>query len=412
MKKLVLFFVFASVFLFASFDQQVFLFVQTLVSEKFDAALKMCTDQVKAQLTPESLSNIWNSLKTQFGSFKEVVSYEGTQKGEYEVYNVVLKFERGKISTLVTVDRNGKVAGLFFTQAPEEKYSPPEYVNTERFIEEDVMVGDLPGKITVPKGTGPFPAVVLIHGSGPNDMDETIGPNKIFKDIAYGLSSNGIIVLRYHKRTYVKPMDPSSLTVEEEVIKDAIKAVQILRKRKDVSKVFVLGHSLGAMLAPEIAERSHADGVVMISPPARPLEEVMEDQLKYLQSLGLAHDVEKNLEILEKLKKREVPPDEIVLGASARYFYDLEDRNPVSVAKEISIPMLLIFGERDYQVTKKDREIWSRELSEKQNVKIVVFKDLNHLMMSGKEQSTPIEYIKKGHVDENVIETIAKWMVK
>lgn len=400
------------VMVFGAFDQEAFLFVQHLTSEDFESALNMCSNQVKSQLSVQSLSSIWNSLKAQLGDFREIAGYEKITQGEYEIYNFTLKFDRGEISALVTIDREGKVAGLFFKQATKTEYELPDYVDPESFEEKDITVNGLPGKITIPKGSGPFPAVVLVHGSGPNDMDETIGPNEIFKDIAYGLSSKGIIVLRYHKRTFVEKVDPTTLTVEKEVIEDALEAVKILKERKGVSRVYILGHSLGAMLAPEIAERSKADGVIMIAPPARPLEEVMEAQIKYLQSLGFASNVEETLNILEKLKRKEIPPDEIVLGASAKYFYDLRERDPVSEAKKLTIPMLLIFGGRDYQVTEKDREIWLKELSGRENVKILVFDDLNHLMISGEGKSTPVEYMKKGHVDKRVINEIAGWMVK
>ncbi|MDK2786547.1 MAG: esterase [Thermotoga sp.] len=412
MRITIFFIVLLGVMVFGAFEQEAYLFVQRLTSEDFETALSMCTDQVRKQLSLQNLSSIWNSLKSQLGGFKEIVAYEKTTQGEYEIYNFTLRFERGEISALVTMDGKGEVAGLFFTQSAGAKYEPPDYANLESFEEKDISVNGLPGKITIPEGKGPFPAVVLVHGSGPNDMDETIGPNKIFRDIAYGLSSNGILVLRYHKRTFVEKMDPTSLTVEEEVIKDALEAVRILKQREDVSRVYVLGHSLGAMLAPEIAERSKADGVIMIAPPARPLEDLMEDQLKYLQSLGLADNIEETLKILEKLRKKEFPPDEIVLGVSAKYFYDLRERQPVLTAKRLSVPMLLIFGGRDYQVSEKDREIWTKELSDKENVKIVVFEDLNHLMMTGEGKSTPVEYMKKGHVDKRVIDAIVEWMVK
>jgi len=412
MRITIFFIVLLGVMVFGAFEQEAYLFVQRLTSEDFETALSMCTDQVRKQLSLQNLSSIWNSLKSQLGGFKEIVAYEKTTQGEYEIYNFTLRFERGEISALVTMDGKGEVAGLFFTQSAGVEYEPPDYANLESFEEKDISVNGLPGKITIPEGKGPFPAVVLVHGSGPNDMDETIGPNKIFRDIAYGLSSNGILVLRYHKRTFVEKMDPTSLTVEEEVIKDALEAVRILKQREDVSRVYVLGHSLGAMLAPEIAERSGADGVIMIAPPARPLEDLMEDQLKYLQSLGLADNIEETLKILEKLRKKEFPPDEIVLGVSAKYFYDLRERQPVLTAKRLSVPMLLIFGGRDYQVSEKDREIWTKELSDKENVKIVVFEDLNHLMMTGEGKSTPVEYMKKGHVDKRVIDAIVEWMVK
>src|SRR5437868_1155092 len=77
-------------------------------------------------------------------------------------------------------------------------------VNRDTFDEREVTVGkgewELPGTLGLPKGSGPFPAVVLVQGSGPQDRDETMGVNKPFQDIAWGLASNGIAVLRYDKR--------------------------------------------------------------------------------------------------------------------------------------------------------------------------------------------------------------------
>ena len=77
--------------------------------------------------------------------------------------------------------------------------------------------------------------VVLVHDSGPNDRDESIGPNKIFRDIAWGLASQGISVLRYDKRTlkHVKQLTPeliAEMTVKEEVIEDALLALKLMRQ--------------------------------------------------------------------------------------------------------------------------------------------------------------------------------------
>ena len=89
----------------------------------------------------------------------------------------------------------------------------------------------LPGTLTLPKGKGPFRGVVLVHGSGAGDRDETLVGNKPFRDIAWGLAEHGIVVLRYDKRARVSPgwFVNRGFTVFDETIQDALSALGLLR---------------------------------------------------------------------------------------------------------------------------------------------------------------------------------------
>ncbi len=173
--------------------------------------------------------------------------------------------------------------------------------------------GFLPGTLTIPKDNGPFPAIVLVHGSGPNDRDETIGPNKPFRDLAWGLASRGIAVLRYEKRTKVYGLKLSqdkklaaSLTVNEETIDDAISAVGLLRTidKIDSQKIFVLGHSLGGMMIPRIASRNpRVAGFIIMAGTTGKIEEAILEQTRYIFSLQgiLTEEARKKLKELEEL---------------------------------------------------------------------------------------------------------------
>ena len=289
----------------------------------------------------------------------------------------------------------------------------------------------LPGTLSIPNGTGPFPALVLVHGSGPNDRDETIGPNKVFRDIAWGLSSNGIAVLRYEKRTkfHGKKFTPeivSKLTTKEEVTDDALAAAELLRHDPNIDprRIFILGHSMGATLIPRMGRQDpKLAGLIVMAGLARPLEDTIIDQITYLYSLAgtLTEQHKASLEILKAQVAKAKSPDlsadtpskDLPLGMSPAYLLDLRGYQPVEVAKSLSTPILVIQGERDYQVSAtKDFEVWKDMLKDKANVTLKLFPKLNHLFIAGEGKSTPQEYNVEGHVSAEVIKEIVQWIKK
>src|SRR2546425_10392277 len=115
----------------------------------------------------------------------------------------------------------------------EVPWTRPAYSKPDAFRESEVTVGadqwKLPGTLTVPTGSGPFTGIVLVHGSGPNDRDETIAATKVFKDLAEGLASRGVAVLRYEKRTRqygARVASMQGLTVDDETVTDAARALE------------------------------------------------------------------------------------------------------------------------------------------------------------------------------------------
>lgn len=386
------------------------------LSEMYDAA-------VKAQLPAKKMEEIWNSLESQYGKFESIAQSKTTKQGNYTIVILTCKFEKAYVDTRVIFDQNSKIAGLNFTPSQAVEYTPPSYVDESSFTQESVTVGTewkLPGAITVPKGKGPFVGVVLVAGSGPNDMNESIGPNEVFKDIAYGLSSNGIAVLRYDKRTNVYPHEAEShiatFTVRQEVIDDALKAVDLLASKPYISKVYVVGHSLGAMLAPEIALESKGKvaGIVMLAAPARSLPAVTISQLKYLASLSGSATADRQSEALikefELLEQHKLKDGTVVMGASAYYYYTLEKYAPTEVLKKLSIPVLIDQGGKDYQVTREDYDIFKSDFGNQKNFTFNFYPDLNHLFMTQEGKPSPDAYYVPSHVNAEVIDGIVSWI--
>jgi dienelactone hydrolase len=277
----------------------------------------------------------------------------------------------------------------------------------------------LPGNLTIPKGDGPFPAIVLVQGSGPNDQDETIGPNKPFRDIAWGLASKGIVVLRYEKRTYEYPqtvLDIINFTVEDEVIDDVIAAIGLLNESPVVnhSQIFVLGHSLGGYLAPRIASQDHlVAGLIIMAGPTRPIEDLILEQTQYLANLSGINDstqIASLQENITKIKTLNFTDNEMILNAPASYWQDLATYDPVATAKILHIPIIILQGLRDYQVTIEDFARWNETFYNNKSVMLKAYTSLNHLFITGTGVPTNTEYLIPGHVAEEVIDDIAIWI--
>ena len=256
------------------------------------------------------------------------------------------------------------------------------------------MTGDirLPATILLPDNCNDVPIVVMVHGSGALDRDEAIYANKAFRDIAEGLAAKGIATLRNDKRTFVYRQPVS--TMDDETILDALAAIRLAHRYSN--RVYLLGHSLGAMLAPLIAERAadSLEGVIMMAAPARDLETVVREQFDYLLPSG-ASPVYKEQQI-EALRQR-----------SPHY---LLPQGQTAAAQRLSLPMLILQGERDYQVSMQDFQLWQQLLEEKNNVVFHSYPHLNHPFMPGEGKSTPMEYQIENHVAAYVIDDIAKFI--
>jgi dienelactone hydrolase len=285
----------------------------------------------------------------------------------------------------------------------------------------------VPGTLTVPNGPGPHPGVVLLAGSGSVDRDETIGRNKPFKDIAWGLASRGVATLRFDKVTYAHAgelKDADDFTLADEYLPDANAAIKLLEEHPAVAaeRVLLLGHSLGGTVAPRIAaaEPSVA-GLVILAGGAQPLHWVIVRQMRYLASLRPETEASARPAIDSLIEKARMvdspelspstPASELPLGAPASYWLDLRDYNPVEVAASLSKPMLILHGGRDYQVTTEDDLArWEAGLADRPNVTIRVYPDHNHLFSPGSGPSSPEEYEPAQHVDPTVVADIATWL--
>src|SRR5262249_49102198 len=146
-----------------------------------------------------------------------------------------LAYERGNLEATLTTGADGKVEGFLIQPA-----APPPAATRSDLPSREVKFapahrGELPGTLLLPKGRGPFPAVVFVHGSGPNDREEAVGGTRVSRDLADGLADRGIASLRYEKRTKARPEDyRGAYTVDDETTDDAVAAAAFLRTQAEI----------------------------------------------------------------------------------------------------------------------------------------------------------------------------------
>lgn len=391
---------------------------------RFDARMSAAVPAAK-------LKELWESLPGQVGA--------ATGRGEpsvsvadgMQLAQILLHYENGELLAQVAIDPEGKVVGFLIKPAPPKKAAAP--AADASFTEQPFPVGAsesaLPGTLAMPKApadSNGYPAVVMVHGSGPQDRDETIGRNRPFLDISRGLAAHGIAVLRYDKRTLVRPQDFRSgdYDVDDETTDDAVQAVAALRSTEgiDPARIYVLGHSQGGMLAPRIARKAAgADtpvaGLVVLAAPSRPLLDLLPEQNRYLLDADGGIDKagqdfldDLDAKIAKVRSSAEMASEDTPLGVPASYWRHFDTIDPVADAVASHVPMLLLQGGRDFQVVDTDWQLWHRALDGNSDATLKHYPALNHLGVAGTGPSSLAEYQQPGHVDTALISDIAAWI--
>lgn len=307
-------------------------------------------------------------------------------------------------------------------------------------ISEKIIVGEntkypLNGLLTLPaQAEGPVPAVVFVHGSGASNMDEHVGKLTPFKNLAEGLARHGIASIRYDKRSFkygLKMLRDKStiITVKEETIEDAILATELLKKdaRIDAEKIFIIGHSMGGMLAPRIdAEGGDYKGLILMAGSPYKLEEIMFEQMeevmkdaKGLKKIVIKKQTDKFKNMfagLYDMSDEETKGKKVGGGTTLYYFKEMGQHATEDYLAESEKPILVMQGEKDFQA-KADRDFaaYKKLLKDKKNVTFKLYENLNHVFVPsvyGDITKAKQEYNVEQHIGENVIEDIANWIKK
>jgi dienelactone hydrolase len=301
-------------------------------------------------------------------------------------------------------------------------------------ISEKIVVGQgteypLNGLLSLPDDLSkPVPAVVMVHGSGASNMDEKVMKLTPFRDLAEGLVKHGIASLRYDKRTFVhgRKMMKAPLTVWEETVEDAIRAIEILKadERIDHDRIYILGHSMGAMLAPRIdAQGGDARGLIMMAGTPFRLEDIVLRQLKQAGNgnfffkwiIGRQYKIyAKKFEHLYQMSDEEAKKKKFAGSMNLYYFKEMGEKTASDYLKESDKPVLIMQGEKDFQVlADEDFRAFKEELADRKNTQFRLYPGLNHCFVKAIYDDilkASKEYSSERHIDEDVIGDIAAFI--
>ena len=395
--------------------------------EELDGAWTL-SDQMKAAVDQVGGLGGFAKQMAALGTAGEIGhAVEGEVAG-YKTFSIPCAFSLMPVD-LILVVQDGAIAGLqtgAYSGGQEEKTESGAFESQDLALPVPSL-GELPGTLTVPEGEGPFPAVILLQGSGSSDRDEAIGNLKPFRDIAEGLAEHGVAVYRFDKRSYVYGVELAAnkqITLKDEYLEDAVNAVQLVaaQDKIDPERIFVLGHSLGGNAIPAVARELaqapvKARGFIMMAASPRPLDVLMREQYDFLYSLMPEVTAEQQAEKdaifaeLDRLQNLDaLTEDDTVAGVYSSYWKWLAAYDILQAADEITEPVLLLQGEEDYQVTMEDFGIWKEAVGGKENWKLVSFPGLTHLFMPGQKSEGSAAYARTANVDAQVIADIAAFV--
>ncbi len=402
-------------------------FMELFKNSRTEECYALLSSSFSKYLTQQYIGMIAPSLNTISFDYDKISL---TKNAVHQNLMIPCIIQQTAYTYIIRFDEDGKVDEIASAAPQLQLYTKPTYDDPSQYVEEEVSFGSgewkLPGTLTMPKGNGPFPVLILVHGSDPSDRDESIGALKPFRDLAVGLAAKNIAVLRYEKRTLehgTKMQLLGDITMKEEFEEDALAAAEYLKALPgiDPSNIMVLGHSEGGYDLPRIM-KSDTSGLfkagIIMSGCSRPIYELMAEQTEYFMNKGMASQ-----EQVELIKAQAAmiedpsfdpanPPAGYILG-TPKYFNDMKNYDVLGMAGSIDKPVLVLQGQRDFQVNPAtDYDGWKKAFADSSSAEFKLYPKLNHLYTETEGNGTPDEYYIPANIPQYVIDDIGDFVNK
>lgn len=409
--------------------------VEQMEAGSFDPVIASFAPELKAQLGVPQLKAAMAQMNALAGPFLEVIGAAASLQDNVAAVEVYVRHQQKAIKLRLPFDQTGQVIGLWMNIAPESEieklFSAGKAAASTGVHSKDhaVEVGEykLPGFLVTPREDIPDQgiAVLLVAGSGPQDRDETVGAaaNKPLRDIADGLAAQGIASLRYEKRSFAAPQAfAKGATIEAEVLDDVKAAVSLMQNDPLTmdSALYVIGHSLGGMLVPQILKDNPAlQGAVILAGSPRSLWDIIYDQnISAIASQAGLTDEQRQQGALQVRGMRDqanaMDQNNMadLFGMPGSYIVSLNALELAQKAKTLTQPLFILQGGQDVQVyADKDFLSWQALLGEREGLEYKLYPQLNHLFMQGRT-GTAADYNDQALVDSGVISDIASWLLR
>lgn len=401
-----------------------------LCSGQFAGVARRFAPPLAAAVSVAVLEQSWNAERAKIGAIAGTgAPTSETLPGGLTRLRVPLPGDAGTLTVIMSVDTAGRVQGLRLETAAHRAWSAPAYATAASFAERDLVLTaaslSVGATLSVPRGATAVPGVVLLSGGGPFDRDETTGPNKPLKDIAWGLASRGIAVLRFDRVSHAHAdhvAHTAGFTMTDDYVPHAVEGIRQLQAFDgvDPARVFVVGHSMGGKIAPRVATAAGSlAGLMILAGDTQPMHLAAVRVARYLASLdpprldaaAVAAFERQAARVADPALSPSTPASDLLFGYSGSYWLDVRGYDPVATAAGLQLPMLIMQGGRDYQVTVDDDLAgWRRALEGRDDVTFRVLPADDHLFFAGEGESTPGDYDVPQHVDSEAVDVIAGWI--
>lgn len=407
--------------------------LERLQEGNWSAAVGMLDSALAAKLDAAQLEIIWRGLQLSHGALQKIGNSTSKEINERTYYYRRLDFERSSIRLELQFDAYFNISALRLQPLSDaEMYLPPPYDQPASYREYSMRVRhdtvQLPALLTLPLVCNHCPVVLLLHDLGPQDKDHSIGPTKAFRDLAVGLAAEGIASLRYDKRTFrygpELMADLRVLTLENEVMEDALAALALLQTVQEVNQqaVYLIGLGLGGMVAGSVAARSPLPiaGILSIGSSPRPLPDQILDQ--YIQLLGSTYSFDAMQGAVQQLERQvrrakssslhpDIAGDSLPLQLPAPYWLHLQRFDPAAGYWQTNARLWFVRGSTDFQSQPEDLKAWEKRLLGREQLTFTPLPGLNHLLMPSLDLPPQEAYKRPNHIDPAFVRSLADWII-